>query len=151
MYQGASFLWQIFFDNRGSTSSRVLHKVKLSSPVRWLTEICTLTSLGRQRESGRASRNLLVVWEFIAWLLMILGWDLSRLFVAIANVIKWWSDSPGLWGKTIRSTTFIPRDKTRSRVWLWQWVGPETCCTKPGQWWLRKPFGVRLWTFPCEY
>ena len=41
---------------------------------------------------------------------MILGWSLSRLFVAIANVIKWWSDSPGLLGKTLRSTTFIPLD-----------------------------------------
>ena len=27
---------------------------------------------------------------------MALGWGLSGLFVAIANVIKWWSDSPGL-------------------------------------------------------
>jgi hypothetical protein len=30
---------------------------------------------------------------------MILSWGLSRLFVAIANVIKWWSESPGLWGE----------------------------------------------------
>ena len=81
---------------RGATASRVLRKVKLSSSVRWLTDFCPLTSLGRQRESGRASRNLCVVCEFIARLLMLLGWGLSRLFVAIANVIKWWSDSPGL-------------------------------------------------------
>ena len=44
---------------------------------------------------------------------------------------KLWVDSPGLWGKTLRSTTFIPWHKTRSRVWLWQWVSTETCWTKP--------------------
>ena len=81
---------------RGTTASRVLHKVNFSSLFRWLTDFCTLTSLGRWRESGSASRNILLVQEFIVWLLMILGWGLSRLFVAIANVIKWWSDSPGL-------------------------------------------------------
>ena len=81
---------------RGATASRVLRKFKLSSSVRWLTDFCTLTFLGRWRESGRASRNLLVFREFIARLLMILGWGLSRLFVAIANVIKWWSNSSGL-------------------------------------------------------
>ena len=43
---------------RGVTASRVLRKVKLSSSVRWLTDFCPLTSLGRQRESGKASRNL---------------------------------------------------------------------------------------------
>ena len=43
---------------RGATASRVLRKVKLSSSVRWLTDFCPLTSLGRQRESVRASRNL---------------------------------------------------------------------------------------------
>ena len=77
---------------RGATACRVLRKVKLSSSVRWLTDFCTLTSLGRRRESGRASRNIWVK----AQLLMILGLGQSRLFVAIANVIKWWSDSPGL-------------------------------------------------------
>ena len=46
---------------RGATASRVLRKVKLSSSVRWLTDFCPLKSLGRQRESGRASRNLWVV------------------------------------------------------------------------------------------
>ena len=81
---------------RGATASRVLCKVKLSSSVRWLTDFCPLTSLGRQRESGRVSRNLCVVCEFIARRLMFFGWDLSRLFVAITNVIQWWSDSPGL-------------------------------------------------------
>ena len=39
--------------------------------------------------------------EFIARLLMLLGWGLSRLLVAIANGIKWRSDSPGLRGKTL--------------------------------------------------
>ena len=92
-----------------------------------LTDFCPLKSLGRQRESGRASRNHCVLWELIALLLMLLGWGLSRLFVAIANVIKWWSNSPRLWGKTFRSTIFIPWDKTRSRVWLWRCVGLETC------------------------
>jgi hypothetical protein len=130
-YQGASLLWEMFLVFSGATVSRVLRKVKLSSSVRRLTDFCPLTSLGRQRESGRTSRNLCVVCEFIARLLMFLGWDLSRLFVGIANVKKWWSDSPGLWGKTLRSTTFILWDKTRYRVWLWQWVGPETCWTKP--------------------
>ena len=74
--------------------TNVFSKVKLSSSVRWLTDFCPLASLGRQRESGR-TRNC-VVCDFIARLLIILGWGLSRLFVAIANVIKWWSDSPGL-------------------------------------------------------
>ena len=73
---------------RGATASRVLRKVKLSSSLRGLTDFCTLTSLGRRREAGRASMNLWVVREFIAQLLMILGWGLSRLFVAIANVNK---------------------------------------------------------------
>ena len=45
----------------GATASRVLRKVKLSSSVRRLTDFCPLTSLGRQRESGRASRKLWVV------------------------------------------------------------------------------------------
>ena len=48
------------------TASRVLRKVKLSSSVQWLTDFCTLTSLGKWMESGRASRNLWVVLEFIA-------------------------------------------------------------------------------------
>ena len=55
---------------RGATASRVLRKVKLSSSVRWLTDFCPLTSLGRERESGRTSMNLCVVCEFIARLLM---------------------------------------------------------------------------------
>ena len=46
------------FVYRGATASRVLRKVKLSSSVRWLTDFCTLTSLGRRRVSVRASRNL---------------------------------------------------------------------------------------------
>ena len=46
---------------RGATASRILRKVKLSSSVRWSTDFCPLMSLGRQRESGRASRNLCVV------------------------------------------------------------------------------------------
>ena len=46
---------------RGATASRVLHNVKLSTSVRWLADFCPLTSLGRQRESGRASSNLCVV------------------------------------------------------------------------------------------
>ena len=83
----------MFFVFRGATASRVLRKVKLSSSVRWLTywlaDFCTLTSLGRWRESGRASRNLWVLPEFIVRLLMILGWGLSRLFVLIANIIRW--------------------------------------------------------------
>ena len=79
VYQGASFLWQMFLVFRGATASRVLRKVKLSSSVRWLTDFCPLTSLGRQRQSGRASRNLWVVWEFIARLLMLLGWGLLSL------------------------------------------------------------------------
>ena len=48
----------MFLVFRGVTASRVLRKVKLSSSVRWLTDFCTLTSLGRRRESGRASRIL---------------------------------------------------------------------------------------------
>jgi hypothetical protein len=76
-------------------TSRVLHKVKFGSPVKWLTDLCTPMSLGRWRDSGRASRNLWVIQEFIAWLLIILGWGLSRLFVAMAKVIKLWSDSAG--------------------------------------------------------
>ena len=47
VYQGASF----FLVFRGATASRVLHKVKLSSSVRWLTDFCPLMSLSRQRES----------------------------------------------------------------------------------------------------
>ena len=78
----------MFFVFRGATASRVLRKAKLISSVRWLTDFYPLASLGRQRESGRTSRNLCVVCEFIARLLMFLGWGLSRLFVAIANVIK---------------------------------------------------------------
>ena len=31
---------------RGATASRVLRKVKLSSSVRWLTDLCTLTWVG---------------------------------------------------------------------------------------------------------
>jgi hypothetical protein len=69
--------------------------------------------LGRWRESGRASRNIWAVREFIAQLLMILGWGQSRLFVAIANIIKWWSDSPRILGKTLRSTIFIPNIRSR--------------------------------------
>ena len=68
VYQGASFLWQIILVFRGPF--RVLRKVKLSSSV---TDFCP----------GRASRNICVVWEFIARLLMLLGWGLSRLFVAM--------------------------------------------------------------------
>jgi hypothetical protein len=94
LYQGAKFLRQIFFGFRGATAYMVLGKVTYSSSVRRLTYFCTPTSLGRWRESGRASRNLWVVQEFIAWLLIILGWGLNRLLVAIASVIKWWSDSP---------------------------------------------------------
>ena len=100
----------MFFVFRGATASRVILKVKLNSSVRWLTDCCILTSLGR--ESGRASRNLWVVREFITQLLMSLGWGLSRLFVAIANVIKWWSDSPGLRGKTLRSTIYSTGQNT---------------------------------------
>jgi hypothetical protein len=51
----------MFLVFRVATASRVLRKVKLSSSVRWLTDFCPLTSLGRQRESGRTSRNLCVV------------------------------------------------------------------------------------------
>jgi hypothetical protein len=89
VYQGARFLHELFVF-RGVTASRVLRKVTFCSSVRWLTNFCTPTSLGRWRESGRASRNLLVVWKFMARLLMILCWGLSRLFVSIANIINWW-------------------------------------------------------------
>ena len=50
----------------GATASMVLRKVEFRSSVRWLTDFCTLTSLGRWRESGRASRNLWVVRETIS-------------------------------------------------------------------------------------
>ena len=78
----------MFLVFRGATASRVLRKVQLSSSIRLLTDFCTLMSLSRQKESGRASKNLWVVREIKARLLIILGWGLSRLFVAIANVIK---------------------------------------------------------------
>ena len=37
----------MFFVFRGATASRVLRKVKLSSSVRWLTDLCPLMSLGK--------------------------------------------------------------------------------------------------------
>ena len=52
VYQGASFLSQIIFVFRVATAFRVLRKVKFSSSVRWLTDFCTPTSLGRWRESN---------------------------------------------------------------------------------------------------
>ena len=45
---------------KGATASRVLLKVKRRSLVRWFTYVCNATSLGRWRESRRASRNLWV-------------------------------------------------------------------------------------------
>ena len=79
----------MFLVFRGATASRVLRKVKLSYSVKWLTDFCPLTSMSRQMESGRASRNLWVVQEFIEQLLMILGWSLSIFFVATANVVRY--------------------------------------------------------------
>ena len=76
------------FSFRGATASRVFLKVKLSSSVRWLTDFCPLTSLGRQRESGRASKMYSMTFD-APWL------GSEQIICCDCKRNKWLSDSPG--------------------------------------------------------
>ena len=52
------------------------------------------------------------------------------LIIEIQKLLKW-SDRRGLCGKTIKCSISMPYDRTRSRVWLKQWVGLFTLWQKP--------------------
>lgn len=86
----------MFLVFRGVTASKILRKVKLSSSVRWLTDFCTLTSLGRCRESGRASRDLLsrsdhssvILFFVLVWSGRELGWAVYVCFSMLVFCVR---------------------------------------------------------------